>query len=725
MERQHAKADAVAVTGAATYREGWTMKKRRAIQQSSIMSGINASAAITAALLPATALAGPGDLDPAFGTVGRLGAVLNGPAWSLQPQDDGTMILGGGRPGYSYYYWGGPYYSPPTGFIAHISEVGTIDEGYVTPVVANVQVREIARQPDGQVVAVGRRYLDSNFETWQVAAYRVQSDGSLDTTFADEGLFTLSAEEHGNKQLATSVVLDPDGRIAIAGTRGDKVIVLRLLPDGSIDDSFGTNGLVVGPDNFDFSSDGSGAHTSIIRTADGSYRLTASNVAGCQLLALTAAGAVQAGFGNAGLATAKPPLGASTNCNGLARQADERLLVAGATAGHGFMSRLLPDGEPDGGWSPNAVANGLANATAVAVGGDGSIVVGGPNGTGGGSILRLGSSGVLDPSFGNAGRTVIDLERYYASETIVHDLHVAADGSVLAAGGVDSNWNAFAVRLLGNAGGNAPGVVGFAAPVYEADGEGGEIVLTLRRSGGSSGLVSVSYDRNDDVGESALNGVDYELAAGTLSWADGDTSEREIRIPILVDEAVEGQESFDLALSNVQGGAGLGAYAATAIIPADGKPFGQLSLGGGTYFGTEGAAVLIDVWRNYYSSGPVSITVTPRPGTAEAGLDFDASPVTLSWADGEMGTKSATIPIINDTAEESTESFTVELTNATGGAITAWPELASVHIGASDLTPAAQDSGGGSMGFVSMLLLGLASLLRRVSCLLRQRRARE
>jgi hypothetical protein len=121
----------------------------------------------------------------------------------------------------------------------------------------------------------------------------------------------------------------------------------------------------------------------------------------------------------------------------------------------------------------------------------------------------------------------------------------------------------------------------------------------------------------------------------------------------------------------------------------------------------------------------VSITVTPRPGTAEAGLDFDASPVTLSWADGEMGTKSATIPIIIDTAEESTESFTVELTNATGGAITAWPGLASVRIGASDLTPAAQDSGGGSMGFVSMLLLGLASLLRRVSCLLRQRRARE
>jgi len=108
---------------------------------------------------------------------------------------------------------------------------------------------------------------------------------------------------HGLRQLATSVVLDPDGRIVIAGTRDQSAMVLRLLPDGSVDDAFGASGLAIGPSNLDFSSDGSGARTSIIRVADGGYRLTASNPTGCQLFALTANGAIESGFGGSGIVT--------------------------------------------------------------------------------------------------------------------------------------------------------------------------------------------------------------------------------------------------------------------------------------------------------------------------------------------------------------------------------------------------------------------------------------
>ena len=50
------------------------------------------------------ALGAAGDLDPSFGAVGRAGPILNGPAWSLQPLDDGTLLLAGGT-SYHYYHY--------------------------------------------------------------------------------------------------------------------------------------------------------------------------------------------------------------------------------------------------------------------------------------------------------------------------------------------------------------------------------------------------------------------------------------------------------------------------------------------------------------------------------------------------------------------------------------------------------------------------------------------
>ncbi|HEX5789210.1 MAG TPA: Calx-beta domain-containing protein, partial [Woeseiaceae bacterium] len=302
---------------------------------------------------------------------------------------------------------------------------------------------------------------------------------------------------------------------------------------------------------------------------------------------------------------------------------------------------------------------------------------------------------------------------------VVHDLHVESDGSVVAVGGTNSDAFAFAVRLLGNAGGDAPGVVGFVKAEYEADSEGGDIVMTLRRSGGSAGPVSVAYELGSEGWDTASAGVDYDFDSGTLAWENGDTSVREIRIPVHVDDAVEEPEYFGVQLGDVQGGAGLGAFTAVGAIPADGKPFGQFSLGTDTYLGTEGAAAVIEVVRNYYDSGAVSVTLTPRAGTAEAGTDFDARPVTLSWADGEWGWKSASIPIIDDTDEEPVELFTVELTNAAGGALIAAPATATVRLGMSDLSPTAPsvNGGGGAFGVLSMLLLGIGPLLRRLLCL--------
>lgn len=697
------------------------MQKQRSKMLPLIATGIVPAAAITVPMLPAVSMAGPGDLDPAFGDVGRLGPILDGPAWSLQPQTDGAMILGGGRPGYTYYYWGGPYYSPPTAFVNRLSADGVSDPTFAMAALAEVQVLDTVVQPDGKVVAVGRQYLDQSLDAWQAAVFRLNADGTLDAAFANQGLFTLSAAEHGRRQIATSVVLDPDGRIVVAGSRDDVAIVFRLLPEGSVDDAFGASGIAIGPRNLDFSSDGSGARTAIVRASDGGYRLTASNAAGCQLFALTSTGAAASGFGNSGIATAWPAGEASAHCNALAMQTDGALVTAGSSAGQGFVTRRLADGSSDAGFDAGDLAGVMTDASAVAIGNEGAIVVGGA-GPLGAMITRLQGNGTLDTAFGDAGVTMIDLEHDYVTEQIVHDIAVSGDGSILAAGGADNEWQAFVIRLLGDGGGESPGVLGFVDYALPVGGEGGEAVMTLRRTGGSSGTVSIAYQLVDADWDSAVNGVDFDFDAGRLTWADGDRSNKEIRIPILADNVVEGPEYFALELRDVEGGAGIGSYVAYGEIPADGGPHGQLGFEKGAFYATEGNAATIRVRRSYYSGGEVSVTLTPASGTATAGVDFDASPVTLTWADGDFETKTARITIVDDADQEPTESFTVEMTSPVGGAVLAGPVRATVNIGASDRPASAQDSGGGSMGLLATLLLGAAALCRRI--LLRGRHVR-
>jgi hypothetical protein len=174
-------------------------------------------------------------------------------------------------------------------------------------------------------------------------------------------------------------------------------------------------------------------------------------------------------------------------------------------------------------------------------------------------------------------------------------------------------------------------------------------------------------------------------------------------------------------LSDAQGGAGLGTINATVEIAADGSPFGQLSLSDSTYFVQESQSVEVAVLRNYYTSGPVSVTLTPIAGTATAGDDFVADPVTVSWADGDADWKFVEFLIVNDTVEEPTESFTVELSNPTGGAVIGPQSSATVQI--QDQPPQPASGGGGIFGYLSLLLLGVTAFLRSASIAIRTRLA--
>ena len=74
----------------------------------------------------------------------------------------------------------------------------------------------------------------------------------------------------------------------------------------------------------------------------------------------------------------------------------------------------------------------------------------------------------------------------------------------------------------------------------------GSVSIPLRRSSPFKGSLTVNYSTE---GISAINGQDFTASNGTVTWADGDTSDKQIVVPILSDNFIEGDEQFKVSLS--------------------------------------------------------------------------------------------------------------------------------------------------------------------------------
>lgn len=95
----------------------------------------------------------------------------------------------------------------------------------------------------------------------------------------------------------------------------------------------------------------------------------------------------------------------------------------------------------------------------------------------------------------------------------------------------------------------------------------------------------------------------------------------------------------------------------------------------------------IPVQRVGGSDGAVSVRCsTMSGGTATAGSDYTPINTTLSWANGDTADKMCTIPIIDDTLGESSETVLLSLTNPTGGATLGTPSTATLTIIGDDVS---------------------------------------
>lgn len=106
------------------------------------------------------------------------------------------------------------------------------------------------------------------------------------------------------------------------------------------------------------------------------------------------------------------------------------------------------------------------------------------------------------------------------------------------------------------------GTVALSSAVYTVAENGGTLLVTVNRTAGSDGAVSVDYTTSSGT---AAEGADFTDSTGTLNWASGDTAAKTFNVTIIDDATFEGDETFNITLSNVVGAA-LGTSAAVATI---------------------------------------------------------------------------------------------------------------------------------------------------------------
>jgi bacillolysin len=90
-----------------------------------------------------------------------------------------------------------------------------------------------------------------------------------------------------------------------------------------------------------------------------------------------------------------------------------------------------------------------------------------------------------------------------------------------------------------------PGVIEFASATYNVK-EGSIVTITVLRSGGTSGPLSVTYTT---ANLTATAGSDYTPTTGTLTWADGDDEPKTFLVRASADGKTEGTETLRLTLT--------------------------------------------------------------------------------------------------------------------------------------------------------------------------------
>jgi uncharacterized delta-60 repeat protein len=265
-----------------------------------------------------------GVIDTAFGTSGAVSTTIGtfSSIYALALQSDGKIVAAG-------YTNDG---SNNNFALARYNTDGTIDTTFgtdgivVTAGPGDDSAKALGIQSDGKIVAAGYSEVGGN-KCFAVARYN--TDGSLDTTFGTDGIVITAIGSIDDE--INALRIQSNGYIIVAGESKNSsnydIALARYNSKGVLDTSFGTNGKVI-------TAIGSGDDKAYALgiLSDGSIVTAGYSVSGSKanfaLLRYNSGGSLITGFGTGGKVTTTIG-GGNSWAHALAVQSDGRLVAAG------------------------------------------------------------------------------------------------------------------------------------------------------------------------------------------------------------------------------------------------------------------------------------------------------------------------------------------------------------------------------------------------------------
>lgn len=250
---------------------------------------------------------------------------------------------------------------------------------------AGPTARAVMIQPDGKIVVAG--YISfTTGDLRDIVLARYETDGTLDASFGAGGTAIIDLTPNAT-EIAFDAVMLSDGKIIIVGQKNDTVgfadfLAARFNTDGSVDTTFGTNGLTtvaVAPSNNDLADSVAIAPDGKIVIGGIYSSFSVSNAPA--LVRLNAGGSLDNTFDGDGILTptsVNRPVAVLVQSNG-------KILTAGPNGSVSGVSKYNADGTLDTSFSLDGRITVAGSATSLAIQPDGKILVSGSQTISGGN----------------------------------------------------------------------------------------------------------------------------------------------------------------------------------------------------------------------------------------------------------------------------------------------------------------------------------------------------